>query len=216
MEKTYFITFEGLDGCGKDTQLHKLVEQIREDDNHPFGNKYSNVWITREPTKITKHGIAISEAIRERDVSKEEATLGYTEDRKEHTKIIKDILKHSHVFCSRYDLSTLSYQMTQGMEFNELYDLHKFGEGEGCLVPDITLVFDVPVEVALERTANRAGTEECFEKEEFQRELYGNLHKAIQLLKEKDKKRVILVINANQAIEKVFEEMIRKIAEVLN
>mgnify|MGYP001811027204 CR=1 FL=1 len=91
MEKTYFIAVEGIDGSGKDTQLFELVKAIREDDNKPFGNKYSNVWITRNPTKITPAGIKISNLIRQRQVSGEEAAELYVKDRIEHTQIIKEI-----------------------------------------------------------------------------------------------------------------------------
>jgi len=211
-EKKYFISFEGIDGCGKDTQLHRLVEAIKEDNEGPFGNKYSNLWVTREPTKITESGTKISNLIREREVSKEEATKYYVEDRKEHTKLIIDMLKHSYVLTSRYDVSTFSYQMTQGMDFEYLYELHKFNSDDGCIIPDITLVFDVPVEVAFERMQGRDSAFECFEKREFQEKLRGVLFDAIDRLREKDG-RCIIVINANQSIEDVTKEMIEKLSE---
>lgn len=213
MEKTYFISFEGIDGCGKDTQLHKLVEAIKEDDGHPFGNKYSHVWVTREPTQITKAGIKISNLIRERDVSKEEATKYYVEDRLEHTVLIKDMLKHSHVLTSRYDLSTLAYQMTQGMDFEELYEMHKFGEDDGCVEPDLTLVFDLSVDTAFERMGNRDSAQECFEKKDFQEKLKGNLSYAIDELRKRGRK--ILVIDASKSIDEVTAEMIEKISSAL-
>ena len=162
MSKNYFIAFEGIDGCGKDTQLHKLVEAIKEDDGHPFGNKYSNIWVTREPTKITKSGIQISNLIRERDVSGEEATELFVQDRIEHSKIIGDVIKHSHILTSRYDLSTLSYQMTQGIDFDFIYNLHNYGKDTGAIIPDLTIVFDLPVDIAIQRTNSRNSTEECF------------------------------------------------------
>jgi len=214
MEKTLFIVFEGIDGCGKDTQLHKLIGLVKEDDEYPFGNKYSNIWVTREPTKITKSGEKISQLIRERDVSGEEATKLYVEDRIEHTKLIKEILKHSHVFSSRYDILTLSYQMTQGMDFDYMYELHKYGKNEGAIIPDITILFDLPVEVALKRMSLRKSQEECFEKEEFQRKLKGNLDFCIDELRKRDKRKII-VVNANQEIEKVTKEMCEKIKDVL-
>ena len=111
-ERTYFITFEGIDGVGKDTQIYKLVEAVKEDNGHPFGNKYSNIWITREPTKITSPGKEISRLIREGDVSSEVATRLYVADRCEHTKIIKEILAHSHVF-SFYLFQAMNIQSSQ-------------------------------------------------------------------------------------------------------
>lgn len=213
MEKTYFVSFEGIDGSGKDTQLHRLTEIIREDNNKPFGNKYSNIWITRNPTKITKAGIKISNLIRERDVSGEEATELFVEDRREHTQTIKEVLKHSHVLISRYDLSTLSYQMTQGVDFEKMFDMHKFGEEDGCIEPDITIVFDIPVDVAIERTKGRESAQECFEKKEFQSKIKKNLDYSIEELRKKGRK--IIIVNANQDVDKVTQEMVKKIEEVL-
>ena len=209
VEKTFFISFEGIDGCGKDTQLHKLVEAIKEDDGYPFGNKYSHIWVTREPTQITESGLKISNLIRERDVSKEEATELYVADRLEHTKIIKDVLKHSHVLTSRYDLSTLAYQMTQGMDFEDLYEMHKFDEDNGCILPDLTLVFDLDVDIAFERMGNRDSATECFEKKDFQEKLKGNLNYAIDELRKKGRK--ILVVDASKPIDDVTLEMIKQI-----
>lgn len=216
MEKTYFIAFEGIDGAGKDTQLNKLVEAIKEDNNSkPFGNKYSRIWITREPTKMTDAGITIANLIRQRDVSGEEATRYYVEDRKQHTKIIKDMLKHSHVLTSRYDLSTLSYQMTQGMDFDYLYELHQYNQENGCIIPDITLIFDIDADTAFNRMGGRNSTHECFEKIEFQRELRKNLLWIIDELRKRDGRKII-VVNADQPIKDVTKEMIDKIEETIS
>ena len=55
LKKNLFVVFEGLDGSGKDTQLFLFAKGIKEGD-FIFANKYSNIWITREPTKLNKHG----------------------------------------------------------------------------------------------------------------------------------------------------------------
>lgn len=213
-KKNLFITFEGIDGSGKDTQLNKLIAQVREDDNFPFGDKYSNIWVTREPTKLTPQGEEICRRIREEDVPKEEATRLYVEDRIKHSRIIEQVLDHSHVFISRYDISTLSYQMTQGMDFDELYDLHKYGQKNGALIPDITLVFTLPESEANQRVSTRNGVRECFEKRDFQQELEKNTQYCIEELRKRG--RVILEINADQAIENVTNEMFEKISSFLN
>lgn len=213
-EKNYFITFEGIDGSGKDTQLNKLVAQIREDDNYPFGDKYSRIWITREPTKLTPEGVEICRRIREGDVSKEVATRLYVGDRIKHSRIIEKQLEHSHVISSRYDISTLSYQMTQGMNFEELYEMHKFGDVDGALIPDITLIFTLPEEEAYSRVSGRDGVRECFEKRDFQQELEKNIQFCIEELRKRGRK--IIEINANQPIDDVTKEMFEKINECIN
>ncbi|MCA9459598.1 MAG: dTMP kinase [Nanoarchaeota archaeon] len=214
MEKTFFIAFDGMDGCGKDTQLQRLVEIVREDDGYPFGNKYSNIWITREPTKITQSGIKISELIRKREVSGKEASELFVKDRIEHTVMIKEILKHSHVFTSRYDFSTLSFQMTQGLDFDYLYDLHKYGEENGAIIPDLTIIFDLPTNVAFERMKGRNSVEECFERKDFQEKLREKLFEAVEMVKKKDGRKIIIV-NSNQSRDEVTKEMLEKISRAI-
>ena len=213
-EKTYFIAFEGIDGCGKDTQLQKLIPILKEDDGVPFGDKFSNIWLTREPTRFTEAGREILQAIRERDVSAQEAATLFVGDRIEHSQIIRDVLKHSHVLTSRYDLSTLAYQMTQGMSFDELYDMHKYGD-EGCLIPDLTIVFDLPVDTALERMSGRDSQVEIYENKEFMDKLYEKLDFCINELRERDGRK-ILVVDASKSVEEVTEEMVKGISEILN
>ncbi len=215
MEKNLFVSFEGIDGCGKDTQLHKLCEAIRDDNNYPFGNKYSNIWITREPTKITSSGIKISELLSTNSISPEDATRYFIEDRKEHSTIIKSILKHSHVLISRYDLSTLSYQMTQGMDFDELYKLHSYNSNDGCIIPDITIVFDINVDLAFERMSKRGSKKEFFEIKSFQEKLRDNLFFCIDELKKRDGRKII-VVNSNQSIDEVTKEMCEKISKTFS
>ncbi len=214
MVKKLFITFEGIDGCGKDTQLNQLVVEARKDNNYPFGNKYSTIWITREPTQLTDSGKEIGRRIREEDVSAEDATRLYVQDRVEHSRIIESMLHHSYVFTSRYDLSTLAYQMTQGMDFETLYSMHNYGEKNGTLIPDITLVFKLDEEEANKRISNRSEIKECFEKRDFQQKLTSSLNYCIDELRKRG--RTILEINANQTPENVTKEMLDKISQVLN
>lgn len=215
MQKNYFISFEGIDGSGKDTQLHKLSEILR-DDNEILGNKYCNIWITREPTKITKSGKLINELLKTNNLPKETAVKYFIEDRKEHSKIIKEIKKHSHVLVSRYDISTLLYQMTQGMDFETLWKEHKFEEENGCTTPDLSIIFDIDTKTAVERINKRNNEKEFFETLEFQKKLRENLFICIEKIKKINPERKIIIINANQSIEEVTNEMKIKVNKVLN
>ncbi len=212
--KKYFITFEGIDGSGKETQRTMLLEAMRDDSGSFYGDKYSTFWLTREPTRITEPGREISELMRQRDVTKEEATNLFIADRKKHTRMIEDMMKHSHVLCSRYDLSTYAYQMTQGMDLDDLYLRHNYGSPDGARIPDITLVFDLPADVAYGRTSKRDSKKECFEVPEFQCILKDNQDYCIDWLRKKDG-RTIIVVDANQPIEDVTEEMLDKLSSYL-
>jgi dTMP kinase len=211
MARPLFITFEGIDGSGKSTQISRLLHAIR-DENSPFGGKYSTVWVSREPTKLTESGKTISSAIRQRVVSAEEATDLFIKDRIEHTRnFIRPRLKEgSYVLLDRYDLSTYAYQMTQGIEFEKLYQLHRYDD-EGAIIPDITVVFDVPARVALERIAKRNGWVEQFEVPAFQIKLERVQNEAIQLIQKLQPQRKIIRVNSNQSVENVTKEMIEKL-----
>lgn len=212
--KRYFFNFEGIDGSGKDTQLEAFASYLRSDSSL-IGNKYANIWISREPTKDTVPGTEISNLIRKRDVSKEEATNYFVKDRIIHSKRIRDLLSDSFVLLSRYDLSTFAYQMAQGMDFDSIYRMHRYGSKFGSLIPDMTLVFDLPVFVATKRLANRKGIEECFEKVDFQNKVFEKQNEAIDLLSKKDGRKFIR-INADQSIDFVTQEMIEKVNKYLS
>lgn len=210
MEKTYFIAFEGIDGAGKDTQLHELVKAIKDDNNYPFGNKYSNVWVTREPTKITASGRSISKILGESIVDGVTASKYFVDDRIEHSAIIRNVLNHSHVLTSRYDLSTFSYQMAQGVDFQTLYDMHRYNSPNGCIIPDVTIVFDLPVDIAFQRISSRNSSLEVYETIDFQTKVHNCQNQCIDLLRKLDGRRII-IINANQPLELVTKEMLLKL-----
>ncbi len=210
----YFISFEGIDGSGKDTQIFELAKAIKEDNNDFYGDKYSNIWLTREPTRITESGNRISDLLRTSKVSLEDATKGFIDDRIEHSEIIRKILPHSDVLTSRYDLSTFAYQKTQGACFGDLYHLHNYDTIDGALIPDFTLVFDLPAKVAFERSRKRNSEKEYFENLAFQEKLVENLHSCIAELRKYDSRKIIL-INANSPKEKVTQEMIEKLRNYL-
>ncbi len=205
MEDRYkFITFEGIDGAGKDTQLYQLAEMIREDESF-YGNKYHNVWITREPTQHSEPGRKICDLLKKDNISKEEATELFVSDRIEHSRVIEDVLRHSDVLLSRYDLSTLTYQYAQGMPLDELYNMHRYGERDGTIIPDITLFFDISAEKAAKRMLGRK-SKEYFENLEFQRDVREKSYEVMDYLKKRDG-RDIIVINAERPVDSVSQEM---------
>lgn len=202
--KTLFITFEGIDGSGKDTLLEYCIHLIKQEPEI-FGDKYSNIWITREPTKITKSGKTICELLKQNSLSGEDAARLFIKDRIQHSKIIKEVLKHSYVLCSRYDLSTLAYQTAQGLNFEELYKMHKYGKANGTLIPDITVYIRTNPEIAFKRVTERNQHKEVFENLEFQKKLYENYEMIVKKLKEKGRR--IMVLNGDNDLNTVKKEL---------
>ena len=209
--RNYFITFEGLDGAGKGTQIKNLIENIQNGKNNIFGNKYTNIWLTREPTKVTESGKEISEAIK-KGVDGITASKLFVQDRIEHSKLIKDILNHSYVICDRYDISTLGYQMTQGIEFETLYNMHKYGEDFGTLIPDITIFLKISAKKAYERIISRGEDLESYEKIDFLEKLEMNYIAIIEDLKKRGRK--LIEINAEQTPQEVSLDILKKLGEI--
>ena len=190
-----FITFEGVDGCGKSTQAEKLVEKLFEID-------ISAVTV-REPG-----GDPISESIRklllhaEESMSDRAEALLMISSRAQLTDkvILPHIINGKWVVADRYADSTLAYQGGgRGLSVNALDEINNFGTY--TLKPDITFLIDVPIEKADERMSV---SRDRIEKEgsNFQqrvRDQYLTIHA-------KDPDRVVL-INGEQSIDKVFEDV---------
>ncbi len=222
MNKPLFITFEGVDGSGKGTQLEKIISVIKNNTNNFIGNKYTPIWISREPTKLTSSGRKISEGIIKGGISGEEASKLFITDRIEHTTqyIIPRLKEGNIVLVDRYDISTYAYQMAQGMNFDILYHMHNYAydifdmKNDGTIVPDITIIFHIPVDVAMDRINKRNETLEQFEVNSFQHKVKYTHELAVTKIREKQPNRKIIWVNANQSIENVTKEMVNKIQDI--
>ncbi len=194
-KKRLFIAFEGIDGCGKSTQIKKFVEYLFNLDKH------NHIILTRNPYKDTN----VREIIREDDdvLAKAEKIANlYIEDRKAQAKeiIIPNLEKDHIVVSDRFKLSTATYQAAQGLDMKELLDRH-----EGMPIPDITFVVDVPVDVASERMKKEKGRNmHKFEADnDFLEKVRQNYSKAKELLVGEK----IIIINGDKNPEEVFEEI---------
>ena len=149
-----FITFEGIDGCGKSTQISRLERDLR-------GNGVP-VLLTREPG-----GTEIGKAIRDILLHVENTHLTplaelflYAADRAQHVQeIIKPALAAGKwVICDRYYDATTVYQGV-ALEHDEHLIETLNREASVGLEPDITFLLDCPAEIGLQRIAQRAVTD---------------------------------------------------------
>lgn len=143
-----FITFEGVEGCGKSTQIALLARDLE--------NRGRDVVVTREPG-----GTPVAEAIR--SVLLDPANTGmksttelllYAAARAQHVEeVIRPALSDGKiVLCDRYADSTTAYQGAgRGLSMELLKQLHTIATGGTW--PDLTVVIDVPAEVGLARAA---------------------------------------------------------------
>jgi dTMP kinase len=142
-----FITLEGVEGCGKSTQASRLGEA--------FG---PGAVLTQEPGG-TDLGRSIRSLLLEKEsaaVSARAELLLYFADRAQHVaEVIRPaLLADCVVVCDRFTDSSLAYQgHGRGLPLAEIRAVAQ--AATGGLVPDLTLLLDLPVEVGLERARNR-------------------------------------------------------------
>ncbi len=199
-----FITFEGGEGSGKSTILRKIDEKLRADG-------YETV-LTREPG-----GTPIAEQIRNVILDKSNTKMDgrteallYAASRRQHLveKVWPALKEGKVVLCDRYLDSSLAYQGgARGLGVDNVLNVNLFAT-EGTY-PDLTLLFDLKPEVGLARIAanqNREVNRLDLEKIDF----HNNVRAAFLGLAERYPNRYV-IINADQPIEKVFEDAYKAI-----
>ena len=148
-----FVVLEGIDGSGKTTQLQKTAKYLFNK------SKYNHILATREPYKSRETREILRQDSDPYAKARKLAEL-FVQDRKEHVDeiILPALKKGLYIISDRYKYSTIVYQSVQGIPLQELIEMHK-----GMLVPDLTLIFDVPVKTAMQRMKNDERREQKFE-----------------------------------------------------
>lgn len=159
MTRGRFITLEGGEGAGKSTQIALLKESIEASG--------LSVLVTREPGG-SKGGEDIRNLLVNGDTNRweplTEALLNYAA-RHEHLEkvILPALATGTWVLCDRFADSTMAYQgYGHGMNREVIRRLHRLVVGD--VAPDLTLIFDMPVEVGLERATSRGEGEDRYER----------------------------------------------------
>ena len=154
-----FITLEGGEGAGKSTQIAllknaleasgRLVLATREPGGSPGGEEIRTLLVNGE----THRWEPLSEAL-----------LNYAARYEHLQKVILPALDQgTWVLCDRFADSTMAYQgYGHGMDREIIRRLHRLVVGETA--PDLTLIFDLPVEAGLERAGARGEGEDRYER----------------------------------------------------
>ncbi|WP_088105962.1 dTMP kinase [Halalkalibacter urbisdiaboli] len=199
MKQGLFITVEGGEGAGKTTVLDRIEAYLI--------NEGIDVIRTREPG-----GIPIAEKIREvilnmdhTEMDPRTEALLYAAARRQHLveKVIPALQAGKVVLCDRFIDSSLAYQgHARGIGFEEVLSINEFAiEG---YYPDLTLYFDVPPEVGMERISSDAEREvNRLDKERM--DFHVKVKQGFEIVSDLYKDRVVR-INANQALENVFDD----------
>jgi dTMP kinase len=200
-----FITFEGGDGSGKTTQL-KFLE------SHLIARGKSCI-STREPG-----GTALGKLIRQvlLEVGRQPITSPtelflYLADRAQHIdEVILPALEQGKiVLCDRHTDSTLAYQgYGRGIDLGLLRSLN--GIASRGIQPDLTLLFDCPVEIGLSRTHQRQSqaasgrNEDRFEREKI--EFHERVRAGFLELARAEPQR-FRIIDAARTVEEIAQEI---------
>ncbi|MEK6926079.1 MAG: dTMP kinase [Nanoarchaeota archaeon] len=205
-KKGLFFVFEGIDGAGTSTHVHRLAERIEQH------NKYQDVLKTHEPWKSAEIKKRLEEDSDAYSNAYEMADL-YVDDRAKHSyRLIRPNLEAGVVvICSRYKMSTCAYQWVQGMDLHELLQMHK---ERGIITPDLTFFLDVPPEIAQERIASRKAKEK-FEDIEFAKRLVDS-YNALRALSKFDERIFgkVVRIDGNREVEEVSDDIFEEFLSV--
>lgn len=204
-----FITFEGPEGAGKTTVMNEVVSRLI--------NKGKSVVHTREPG-----GIRISEAIRKvilentfTEMDKKTEALLYAAARRQHLveKILPALTENKMVLCDRFIDSSLAYQgYARGIGINEVMQINQFAIDHK--MPDLTIFFDVPPTIGLERIHSNT-TREINRLDQETIEFHQKVYTGYQILIDKYPERIITV-DATQQISNVIDAVWQIIERYLN
>jgi len=145
-----FVTFEGIEGTGKTTQIGLLAEELTR--------QGKRVAITREPggSRIGRELRRILLSLETKDLCDRAELFLYLADRAQHVaEVVRPALAGgSVVLCDRFTDSTVAYQgYGRGLSPELLHQLND--TATGGLAPDLTIVLDIDPEIGLRRALSR-------------------------------------------------------------
>ncbi len=196
--ETPFITFEGIDGCGKSTQIALLKEWILENGKEAV--------LTREPG-----GCETAEQIRElvlspkTDVGDIGELLLYLAARAEHVRqvIAPAIESDKWVISDRFIDSTFAYQgFGRGLDQEQMNLVNNVATGG--LVPDVTFLLDIEVEVGRARVM--AGRTELDRLEQNSLDFFERVRQGY-LTRAKEEPQRFVVLDATKSIEEIHKSI---------
>jgi dTMP kinase len=198
-----FLTFEGIEGSGKTTQLRRLAERI------------PNAIVTKEPG-----GTPSADRIRailldpDSHLDRVAELFLFAASRRQHVmEVIRPALARGEVvLCDRFTDSTLAYQgFGRVLDLDQLRTLNAWATDS--LTPDVTLLFDLPEEVGLSRARSRNAAvtphEGRFEAEDLR--FHRRVREGYLSLAIAEPNRFV-TINADGSAEDVFERMMSALA----
>ena len=203
MNRGKFITLEGIDGVGKSSHLAFIAQHIRM--------RGLTVITSREPG-----GTPLGEALRnivlnEKMHADTEALLVFAARREHLAQVIEPALANGQwVISDRFTDSTFAYQCGgRGLSVERTRILEQWVHGN--LQPDLTFLFDAPLEVARERLDKGTPDPDKFERE--QSDFFARVRSAY-LARAQDFPKRIKLINSARSLEVIERDLAELLAHV--
>ena len=200
-----FISFEGIEGSGKSTQIDLLESHLKK-----LGHKVAKL---REPG-----GTLMGEKIREiflQDTLEKvdpitEAFLLYASRKHLDQNFLREKINQGYiVIADRYSDATVAYQcFGKGLDKNFIDLMHK---GSNLLTPDLTFYLDITAEMSRERISDR----EMDRMESESIEFFDKVRQGYLKIASENPERVVCM-DANKSIDELKDEIATKTKEKLN
>jgi len=198
-----FITFEGIDFCGKSTQVGLLRDFLLK--------QKKNVHLIREPG-----GTEISEKIREILLDKKNNAMVMETEiflfSASRAQLVNEVIrpylqKGYYVISDRFHDSSTAYQgFGRGLSVDAILNIHNLAIAK--TIPDITFFIDIPIDIALERKRNIAHSD-LDRIEVSDNTFYERVREGYLYLSQKEKR--FRVIDGTKNINQVNEQIINEI-----
>ena len=200
-----FITLEGIEGSGKSTNL--------KDISNTLDQKLIDYVVTKEPGSGSL-GKDLRSLLLSNDnqISAQVEILLMMADRKNHldSLVIPNLKKGNWVISDRYLDSTYAYQGGGRKMDSVLID--ELSNSLNLLVPDLTILFDLPVELALERAKQRANLDR-FESEPI--DFHNRVRNVYKSRAVEDPKR-IKIVDSSLSFQEVKDQVVNIVSQFLN
>ena len=207
-----FITFEGVEGSGKTTQIRRLKTYLtqkgipckvtREPGGCPIGEKVRKILLNPDHHEM----VPLSEL------------LLYEASRAQHVKeVIEPLLKKGiMVLCDRFSDASIAYQgHGRKLDLGLIKRLNRLSS-QG-IKPDVTFLLDCPSDVGLKRAVQRNISQKKEKEERFEREkiqFHYRVRRGYLALAKKESHRV-KVIDTREGEEKTFEKIRQLVDELI-
>ena len=222
MERGKFIVLEGIDGCGKSSQVRAIADKLYEKYHIPIRTTY-------EPTNSDVISNSIGEILRKKYLKQENPNpevlrILFAADRILHVENIKELLDNGNwVICDRYWLSNIAYQSYKDVDNDELFQMKVLAILLDNLYAietapvDLTFLIDVSPSEAIKRITDRNGDKEAFDDINKLANIAKSYKKALDYLYEmKHLNSKVVIIDGEHEINEITDIMVNYIVKEFN